>query len=135
MTDRQAAGYRNDRPIALKLEVGAACELEVGAARAVPAAVGCVLVALAQPTVSATGTAMAASTIVSRLDTIMPIRRVPARPGSGRHPAVAKVRPRATVRRMPGVDCPVCQLKENTSRARRRGCEIRSSCTRVRAEP
>jgi hypothetical protein len=93
MTDRQAAGYRNDRPIALKFEVGAACELEVGAARAVPAAVGCVLVALAQPTVSATGTAMAASTIVGRLDTIMPIRRAPARPGSGRHPAVAKVRP------------------------------------------
>ena len=34
-----------------------------------------------------------------------------------------------------GVDCPVCQLKENTSRARRRGFAIRSSCTRVRAEP
>jgi hypothetical protein len=43
-------------------------------------------VALTQPAVSATGTAVATSTIVSRLDTIMTIRRVPARPGSVRHP-------------------------------------------------
>ena len=80
VTDRQAAGYRNDRPISLKRAVGAA--------RASTAAAGRAPVVLAQPTVSATGTAVAASTIVSRLDTIMPIRRVPARPGSGRHPAV-----------------------------------------------
>lgn len=78
MTDRQAAGYRNDRPMALKLEVGAAGASTVAAGRA--------LVALAQAAVSATGTAAAASTIVSRFDTIMTIRRVPARPGSGRHP-------------------------------------------------
>jgi hypothetical protein len=70
-----------------------ALKLEVGAARASTAAAGRVLVALAQPAVSATGTAVAATTIVSRLDTIMPIRRVPARPGSGHHPAVASGRP------------------------------------------
>jgi hypothetical protein len=75
-----------------------ALNLAVGVARAGIAAAECALtplalglmapglVVLAQPTVSATGTAVAASTIVSRLDTIMPIRRVPARPGSGRHP-------------------------------------------------
>src|SRR5712664_2243902 len=77
MTDRQPAGYRNDRPMAPKLPVGAAL--------ATTAAAGRPLVALAQPAVSATGTAVAASTIVSRLDTIMTIRRVPARPGSVRH--------------------------------------------------
>jgi hypothetical protein len=37
--------------------------------------------------------------------------------------------------RTAGVDCPVCQLKENTSRAHRRGYVIKSSCTRVQAEP
>jgi len=78
VTDRQAAGYRNDRPMALKRAVGGA--------RAATAAAGCALVALAQPAVSATGTAVAASTIVSRLDAIMPIRRAPARPGSRLHP-------------------------------------------------
>jgi hypothetical protein len=65
----------------------------VGAARAAMAAAGCTLVTLAQPAVSATGTAVAASTIVSRLDTIMTIRRVPARPGSACHPAVESGRP------------------------------------------
>jgi hypothetical protein len=63
-----------------------ALKLEVGAARASTAAAGRALVALAQPAVSATGTAVAASTIVSRLDTIMTIRRVPARSGSGLYP-------------------------------------------------
>jgi len=48
------------------------------------------VVALAQPTVSATGTAVAASAIVSRLDPVMTIRRIRVRRGSGRHP-----RPRA----------------------------------------
>ena len=57
VTDRQAAGYRNDRPMALKRAVGAA--------RAAMAAAGCTLVTLAQPAVSATGTAVAASTIVT----------------------------------------------------------------------
>ena len=51
------------------------------------------LVALAQPAVSASGTAMAASIIVSRLDAIMPIRRAPAHPGSGCPSAVASGRP------------------------------------------
>jgi len=58
--------------------------------------------------------------------------------GASRFRAVIRGRkptPRDAVRRVPGVDCPVCQLKENTSRARRRGYAIRSSCTRVRAEP
>jgi len=44
-----------------------------------------VVVVLAQPAVSTTGTAAAASAIVSRLDPIMTIRRVPARCGSGRY--------------------------------------------------
>src|SRR5947209_6434271 len=72
----QLAGYRNTRPMTLKLAVGGGRSLIVAAGRA--------LVALAQPVASAIGTASAASVVANLLDAVMTMRRVRAGRGSGR---------------------------------------------------
>jgi hypothetical protein len=68
--DRQLTGYRNARPMALKLAVAGAC---------LTAAAGWALMASAQPLANATVTVIAASVIASRFWATMAMRRVQAR--------------------------------------------------------